>query len=258
LACDSTRRKQRSPSYPAIGLEAAIQRARTLYQQEGCNSAPVEAVLGHWGYSPKSGAGLVTLAALKKFGLLVDEGSGAQRKAKVSPLALKIILDDREESPERDEAIRQAALAPAIHKELWEKYNGNLLSDATMRHFLRMDKSFTDSAADELIREFRETASFAKLTVSDSLTNRGVDTGDQGDGEGEPGVTTLLPEAPAKPGQRPQQRAVQLPLSATEWVTLQAAFPLSAFAWQQMLRVLEAMKPGLVASDEKDREEAEE
>lgn len=63
-------------------------------------------------------------------------------------------------------------------------------------------------------------------------------------------MTTVLPETPVKPG-----RAVQLPLSATEWVTLQAAFPLSESAWGQMLRVLEAMKPGLVAPDEKDREE---
>jgi hypothetical protein len=40
-----------------------------------------------------------------------------------------------------------------------------------------------------------------------------------------------------------------LPLSANEWVTVHAEFPLSEDAWQQMLRVLEAMKPGLVSDE---------
>jgi hypothetical protein len=39
---------------------------------------------------------------------------------------------------------------------------------------------------------------------------------------------------------------VQLPLSANEWVTLNGAFPLTETAWQQLLRVLDVMKPGLV------------
>ena len=43
------------------------------------------------------------------------------------------------------------------------------------------------------------------------------------------------------------RRAVAIPLSATDWVTLQAAFPLSEDEWDQMITVLNAMKPGLVA-----------
>lgn len=44
-----------------------------------------------------------------------------------------------------------------------------------------------------------------------------------------------------------QPRSVQLPLSATTWATLSAPFPLSDEAWGQMIMVLNAMKPALVA-----------
>lgn len=49
-------------------------------------------------------------------------------------------------------------------------------------------------------------------------------------------------------------RAVQLPLSADEWVTVQAPFPHTEEASAQMLRVVEGMKPGLVESDEPELE----
>ena len=51
----------------------------------------------------------------------------------------------------REKAIREAALAPTIHQELWEEYNGNIPSDATLRIELRK-KKFTESAIEEFIR----------------------------------------------------------------------------------------------------------
>src|SRR5437870_2499127 len=110
-------KRRRSPSYPAIDLESAIERARELYAREGRNTAPNEAIMEHMGYSAKSGPGFGVLGALKRFGLLRAEGSG---KSRLSDLALRIILDEREDSSERDKAVKEAALAPAIHREIWE------------------------------------------------------------------------------------------------------------------------------------------
>lgn len=45
-------------------------------------------------------------------------------------------------------------------------------------------------------------------------------------------------------------RVVQLPISATEWAALQAPFPLTEERWAQMLAVLNAMKPALVAESD--------
>jgi hypothetical protein len=244
-------KRQRSPSYPGVNLETALERARTLYDRERRGTAPISAILDHWGYSPGTGPGLVTLAALKKFGLLQDEGSGPSRKARLSPLALQIILDDRDDSPERDRAIRTAALSPTIHQDLWNRFGPELQSDATMRHFLRFDRNFTDKAADELIREFRETVSFAGLSESDSLSPNGGDYSEQTPAP----RTDPVSSAVASPQLSAQgATSVQLPLSASEWVTLNGAFPLSEAAWEQLLRVLQVMKPGLVAPSEKPQE----
>ena len=43
-------------------------------------------------------------------------------------------------------------------------------------------------------------------------------------------------------------RSVQLPLSATEWATLSAKFPLTDDGWDQMMVTLNAMKPALVSN----------
>src|SRR5215510_220703 len=49
---------KRSPSYPGIDLEAALKRAREVYVHEKQHDAPVESVVMHWGYSPRSSGGM--------------------------------------------------------------------------------------------------------------------------------------------------------------------------------------------------------
>src|SRR5205807_366120 len=107
--------------------------------------------------------------ALKKFGLLLDQGSGPNRKARLSETALKILLDE-ESSPARADLIREAALTPNIHRELWQEFGGSLPSDATLRKHLLLDKSFTESAVEEFVPQFKGTIAFAQLTPDDKLS----------------------------------------------------------------------------------------
>src|SRR5207253_10235130 len=72
--------RPRSPSYPGIDLATAIERARTMFEHEHRSAAHVDVLYSHWGHKPKSGAGGVVLAALKKYGLITDDGSGANRR----------------------------------------------------------------------------------------------------------------------------------------------------------------------------------
>src|SRR4051794_41034670 len=109
------RKRERSPSYPAISLGPAVEKAKDLYAIERSYLTPIDTILKDWGYRPRSGAGLVTVAALLKFGLLEDEGSGPNRKAKITEFAQRIIRDNREESPDRERLLREAALRPQIH-----------------------------------------------------------------------------------------------------------------------------------------------
>jgi len=154
------KKKARSPSYPAIGLREALNRARTLYDQERRNAAPVNAILDHWDYSPGSGPGILAVAALRKFGLLEYVGTGTAKQARLTDLALKILLDDRDVSPERDEAIRQAAFTPAIHSDIRRRYPDGLPSDGTLKHYLTYDRKFTEPAAKQLIAELKDTLGF--------------------------------------------------------------------------------------------------
>lgn len=167
--------KMRSPSYPAIDLETAIARARDLYSKENMNSAARDVIISHWGYTKGSSNGLVILAALLKYGLLADEGSGDKRKARLTELARRILLDDRPNSPERDAAIREATLNPAIHKEFWNAYKGNLPSDDNLKYELRVNRHFTDSAIANFIKELRSTWAFTKLADYDSMSEEGKD-----------------------------------------------------------------------------------
>ncbi|PHX38377.1 hypothetical protein AO263_19675 [Pseudomonas sp. NZIPFR-PS5] len=155
--------KQRSPSYPGITLEAALARAKAFYRAENRHEAVVATAVAHWKYGPKSSGGLVTISALKAYGLMDDKGAGVDRKVRLSALGLSIVQDDRTVSPERDEAIKRAALSPPILRDLWERYALNLPSADTVAHYLRVEKGFIPSAAFDLIKIYNEAISFAKL-----------------------------------------------------------------------------------------------
>lgn len=162
-------KKHRSPTYPGINLQQAIKRTAEFYDKEHRNAASFKAAVSHWGYSAKSSGALVTAAALKSFGLFDEVDAGAGRAFQVSPLGLKIVGDKRPESSERDTAIREAALKPKIHAELWRKYNGLLPSDAELQYRLENDWHFNLNVIQVFIKELRDTISFAKLTESDKV-----------------------------------------------------------------------------------------
>lgn len=254
-AAAETRRRRtgRSPSYPALDLEAALQRVQTLYDEEKRYPAAIEVALRHLGYgSVKSGGGQVTLAALRYFGLIDAEGSGAQRTVRVSDLAEAILLDRREDSTERLARIQQAALLPPIHAELWKQYGSDLPSPDNLRFELVRRRGFTENGADDFMREYRRTMEFAQLTEGGA--NLSEDLGDRnGNGNGEEkDLSAVALEKDPKPevaGQR-KLRSIQLPYSGTGWATLQATFPLNDDEWEQMLAVLQAMKPALTERDD--------
>jgi hypothetical protein len=158
------KKRMRSPAYPFINLETAIKRAKEFYDREGRNAAPLKVAVRHWGYEEKSSGGLQTAAALMSFGLMQDEGTGDNRKLRLTPSALTILLDDIPGSEARADAIRDAALTPKIHQQLWNKWRNNIPSDPTVRHMLVLELKppFNPSVAPSVIKEYRDTIAFAK------------------------------------------------------------------------------------------------
>ncbi len=261
-------KRPRSPSYPSIPLGKAVERAEVLYKNEGKYLAPIDSIIAHWGYTSRSGRALRQLAALKKFGLTIEEGSRDDRQIKLSPLGLFIVMPD---SPERGASLKKAAMAPAIHKELRDKYSDGLPSDSTVRWYLKSERGFTESAANELVAEYRATMEFAGLdgpqeepaengdTVEDADDRAGDTETSQSDDMANNG-STATPPAPATPPPpvetlplnppvTPDLREISIPLPGTTWVKVVGAFPISEGSWDQMMAMLTAMKPGLTHSD---------
>lgn len=248
-----TERKGRSPNYPGIDLKQALERAKTLWEREQHHAVPNELILKHWGYgSPKSGAGHVTYAALKRFGLLEDAGNG---RARLSQRAQAILLAEREGRTD-EVLIREAALLPSVHKKIWANYGANLPSDEAVKFELTTEDGFTPGGAAEFLAEWKRTVAFAKLTDSSAtVSTNGGETS-------QPGEQTLTPPATieheARPGgeesktnntqdERRDTRTVQVTYSPSEWALLQAPFPMSEENWDAMIAVLGAMKRGLVS-----------
>jgi len=157
----------RSPSYPRIPLKESVDKARVLYEQESRNPAPLVAVAKDWGYSSeKNGAFQAILASLKHFGLIEYTGSGASRKAKLTELALSIILDKREDR--HRESLKEACLRPKIHAKLWDEYGNDLPSNNALESQLVVDEGYNNKTVVDVIKNYKESLDFSGLFETQS------------------------------------------------------------------------------------------
>lgn len=252
------RPKGRSPSYPAISLERAILRAEETWERERQHATSVETIVEAWGYRSLNGPGSLTIAALKKYGLMEEEGSRNDRKAWITDLAVRIL--QHPDDAVRKDAIREAALKPTIHAELWTRYGSDLPSTAALRWELTRALGFTETGADEFIPVYKQTLAFAGLdqepvTQSRSAPILDEDHDDADSGEIVLGVSIPTSAAGRQPdASRPQMvgsdiRTIDVPLPGGRSVGVTGPFPLTEAEWRQMQAVLDVMKPGLVEPD---------
>jgi hypothetical protein len=53
-----------------------------------------------------------------------------------------------------------------MHQELWERWGRDLPVDAELRHYLLLDRNFNENGAEDLIKEYKATISYAGLLAS--------------------------------------------------------------------------------------------
>lgn len=249
-------RAGRSPSYPNLNLQEAIEKAETIWAREGRNAAPISAIYGHWGFRGATGPALRAVAALIKFGLLEARGRKDSREACLTDLALGIILDDREDNSERDSAIREAALVPEVHRVLWERYEGKLPSNNTLTFHLQKDMRFSPIGADALIKEFRETIAFAKLdsyaniaSVEDELVPDDTkQEHDPVDLLSKSSNVVLGSNAMSNKAETTPTMIVTMPIMGGLKAAIQVPESMSEQQWDHLMSMLNGMKPGLVAA----------
>jgi hypothetical protein len=152
--------RHRSPSYPTVGLQEALERTKKFYSVDGKAGAPTETAVKHIGFASAHGQALSVLSALKKFGLLEDKAG------RVVPTQRAIeLVNLPEQDPRRIEALRQAALAPAIYRELIQQYRETgLPGDETLKAELVTYKNFNPNSVDDFIKFFKSTLEFSGLS----------------------------------------------------------------------------------------------
>jgi hypothetical protein len=168
-------------------LQAVIADIRKLLNSPvGRHAVGVEVVVREGGYSPTSSTGKLRLAAWRSFGLLNTVEGGKDRMVRLSPLALDIVADYADGSPQQVEAIKKAALTPRMHNDLYTRYGIPLPPDDEIRRYLVRERGFNDKTVGEFIEEYKATISFAKLTGADKMAS--ADAPANGYEQGEEGV----------------------------------------------------------------------
>jgi len=246
--------KNRSPNYPVISLGEAIQRIQAIYKQQRQYPTNRDVLAKLLGYKSLNGASAGLISALSKYGLLEGHGD----KLKVSALGQDLSLH-RPGDLEYAAAIEKAAFAPALFRDLHNQYPNGLPSEHSVRVEL-IKSGFNLKSVDSVIRVYRDTLGLLDANNTDSTTDsffeESMETPTQtlsatGHRQSSSGSAPAMDRTVTTVANDPRMRAIQLPYSVTEWATLQAAFPLSEDAWQQMMAVLTAMKPAIVAAPEK-------
>lgn len=235
--------KGRSPSYPGISLGKAVDRAEQMYDVVQRARVPIQTIVGTWGYSGLSGRANATLAALKKFGLLDETGSGDGREAQLTDLALRIVIDrDRE-------AIREAALTPPVHAEIFELFGEKLPPGSVMRPELVRKRNFTEAGYSEFISEYEETMAFAELRRGDSDDDLEDDwsSDDNSDAVRTVGVPTRTATTPMAPSVA--SNVLLIPLFGDK-PPVRVEFPgkIPEADWDQFMAVLNVMKPTILSA----------
>jgi hypothetical protein len=159
----------RGPSYPFVDLEEAIAATQKIYNYAKRSWAPSDAVVEHaLKYSLKSSGGIKTVAALKAYGLIEESENEKSRAIKITDRAYRILVDDQS-SPERIQAIKDAALSPKWYQYCWQKWGDT--RPPAMRSVLLINHGFIPTTVDSFLKDYEKTLTFAGISGNERTTD---------------------------------------------------------------------------------------
>jgi hypothetical protein len=209
---DAAGQRDRSPAYPVIALEAAVEKLAEFDVHFKRTAARPEKVGEAWAIKTKAYADRIA-AALRYFGLLEYQGSGKDRSIVISENGRKYLRAHQDEL--KREIIKVSALRPKQIAKHWNEWGVDRPADAACLDAL-MDEGFSEGGARDFLKVYNATITYAKLSVSD----KSPDLGDDVEDESEPAMQEAIFDTSPKPGSR-------TPLAAPAKLGQQhAAFPL--------------------------------
>lgn len=238
---------KRSPGYPMISLPEAIEKVKTLWEKDKNNVIPIEAAHEHLGYKPNTGYAARVTAALKKFDLISENQGGI----KLTNEAVDLILHEPTDE-QYIQTVVKLAFRPAIYEKIYDEYDGQIPSDATLKIKLIRDYEFNPESINDFISGFRKTIEFAN-SIEGVKGDNPSDEKTKPDEEKDRLVGGIMMQgAKETPTNKPTGLSgksimeIPIPISATEAVTIRTPYPLTEQAWNQMFNILKAYKPTLV------------
>lgn len=151
----------RGPSYPYVDLEGAIALTRKVYDYAKRGPAPIDAVVTEaLKFSLTSSSGDKVLAALRSYGLTEDAAESNGKSLKLSTRGIRILLDDQD-SEQRQEEIKKAALSPKWYEYCWSKWGKEM--PPAMRSNLLIEHGFVESTIDGFLSNYKKSIAFAGL-----------------------------------------------------------------------------------------------
>jgi len=235
--------KTRSPNYPVVDLERAVELAEKLQVAAQHHPLPVADVIADaWQMKAGSSYGFQCIAALRQFGLAEDIGKSTNRQVKLTSAGRKIALGHSD----RPRLLREAALAPKVHGAIWERYGEDgIPPDATLKQYLVLeyDPPFNSTAVETFLQQFRRTLDFAKVGIQVDLSDD-EDQDDDTGGENLRNNDDQPPENRVRIRNRVRQPAMHeatMPL-AEGTVKLELPATLSRTSYKRLESWLELMK----------------
>jgi hypothetical protein len=246
-------RRTRSPAYPAIDLEEALQKATVLWDKVKRHLVNVNDAVKFWGYEASSSSGHSAVSALKKYGLVQEEGSGEARQVRLTDFGIGLVFNSDPNSPDFREGLKEAALRPVIHSELWSRYGGELPDDAVVERFLVLERGFNTQYVKTFINQFRNTIAFAGLTASDKQITKQSEEVQARPGAGKSAAMRVDPVGRTYPRlgsviSQDTRREFTLPMPNGD-ITIRGPFPISRRDWETFKKTIDLFEGWLVASE---------
>jgi hypothetical protein len=163
---ENVTQRDRSPSFPVVGLKVAFERLVEFETHFKRSAARPEKVGDAWSITTKAYADRIA-AALRYFGLLEYQGTGKERTIAISEEGRKYLRAQQEET--KREVIKAAALRPKQIAECWELWSNDRPADAACIDDLVQNRAFGVTGARDFLKVYDATISYAGLTASDKI-----------------------------------------------------------------------------------------
>lgn len=180
-------------------MPQAVEMVAKLHKANRTSVISRETAAKDMGYAGLTGRSLTVIAALAQFGLIEKAGKG---DIKVTRRAVDILHSV--EQADRDEAVREAAMAPTLFQQLVERFPEGVPSHNALRSYL-IQQEFGDVAIGPAITAFLETIAFAEKAKESGRTGESDENREGGD------TSSNVPEVPVTQVHTPATPAYILP-----------------------------------------------